>query len=97
MQQQTVPVNPNANVLVHAVHGDLRVAGWDRNELMVKTDPAAIWTWSPAPFPITISCDEDVILYLPRSSHPAGGESHRGCQPAGPQRPGHPRTRRPAT
>ena len=37
MQQQTVPVNPNASVLVHAVHGDLRVAGWERNELMAKT------------------------------------------------------------
>ncbi len=37
MQQQTVPVNPNASVLVHAVQGDLRVAGWERNELMAKT------------------------------------------------------------
>ncbi len=33
MQQRTVSVNPNTKVLVHAVHGDLRVAGWERNEL----------------------------------------------------------------
>ncbi len=68
MQQQTVPVSPNAKVLVHDVHGDLRVAGWDRNELMVKTDGGHLDLASSAD-PITISCDEDVILYLPRSAN----------------------------
>ena len=57
MQQQTVPVNPNANVLVHAVHGDLRVAGWERNELMVKTDGSRLDLVSgadpPSPSPAT--------------------------------------------
>jgi len=65
MQQQTVPVSPNVKVLVHAVRGDLRVAGWDRNELMVKTDGAHLDLVSSTD-PITITCDEDVILYLPR-------------------------------
>ncbi len=67
MQQQTIPVSPNLNVLVHAVHGDLRVAGWDRNELMVKTDGSHLDLVSSAD-PLTISCDEDVILYLPRTA-----------------------------
>jgi hypothetical protein len=68
MQQQTVPVSPNANVLVRSVRGDLRVAGWDRNELMIKTDGSHLDLVSAAD-PITLSCDEDVILYLPRSAN----------------------------
>ena len=66
MQQQTIPIASNANVLVHAVHGDLRVAGWDRSELMAKTDGSLLELVSTTD-PITISCDEDVILYLPRA------------------------------
>ena len=55
MQQQTVPVNPNASVLVHAVHGDLRVAGWERNELMVKTSGSATnWSFSRTPSSLKI-------------------------------------------
>ena len=67
MQQKTVPVNPNASVLVHNIHGDLRVAGWERNELMVKTDGNTL-ELVPEADPITVACDEDVILYLPRSA-----------------------------
>ena len=66
MQQQTVPVNPNANVLVHAVHGDLRVAGWERNELMAKTSGSLLELVSGTS-PITVTCDEDLILYLPHA------------------------------
>jgi hypothetical protein len=67
MQQQTVPVNPNANVLVHAVHGDLRVAGWERNELMAKTSGSMLDLVSGT-YPITVSCDDDLILYLPHAA-----------------------------
>ena len=67
MQQQTVPVNPNASVLVHAVHGDLRVAGWERNELMAKTSGSLLELVSGT-FPITVSCDEDLIVYLPHAA-----------------------------
>jgi hypothetical protein len=66
MQQKTVPVNPNASVLVHAIHGDLRVAGWERNELMAKTSGSLLELVSGT-FPITVSCDEDLILYLPHA------------------------------
>ena len=66
MQQNTVPIDPNANVNVQTVHGDLRVAGWDRNELMVKTDGSQLNLASTTD-PISIACDEDVILYLPRT------------------------------
>jgi len=67
MKQQTVPVSPNTKVLVQEVRGDLRVAGWDRNELMVKTDGSDLDLVTGADS-LTISCDEDVILYLPRAT-----------------------------
>jgi hypothetical protein len=66
MKQQTVPVNPNANILIHAVHGDLRVAGWERNELMAKTSGSLLDLISGT-FPITVTCDEDLIVYLPHA------------------------------
>jgi hypothetical protein len=64
MQQQSIQINPTAKILVQVVHGDLRVAGWDRNELMVKTSGSQL-VIAPDPEPIKLSCDEDVILYLP--------------------------------
>src|SRR5512137_425814 len=67
MQQKTVPVDPKVNILVHAVRGDLRVAGWERNELMIKTDGSHLDMNSETD-PISIACDEDVILYMPRSA-----------------------------
>jgi hypothetical protein len=66
MQQKTVPISPTASVKVHAVQGDLRVAGWERNELMVKTDGSCLELVDSAD-PLSISCDEDIILYLPRA------------------------------
>lgn len=65
MQQQTVTVNPSPNVLVGPVSGNLRVAGWERSELMAKTDGNLLDLALEAD-PITVSCDEDLILYLPR-------------------------------
>ena len=67
MQQQTITVKPDLKVLVHSISGDLRVAGWDRSELMAKTDGNTLDLVSSAD-PITISCDGDLILYLPRKA-----------------------------
>jgi hypothetical protein len=68
MQQKTVPIDPKVNILVHAVRGDLRVAGWERNELMIKTDGSHLDMNSETD-PISIACDEDVILYMPRNAN----------------------------
>lgn len=68
MQQQTISVGTNPNVTVHNVAGDLRVAGWDRNELMAKTDGDQLDVASGSD-PITIACYEDLILYLPRNAN----------------------------
>jgi hypothetical protein len=65
MQQQTISASPQASVLVKHVHGDLRVAGWERAEIMAKTDGDALNLTSNQEN-VTVSCEEDLILYLPR-------------------------------
>ena len=67
MQQQTISVNAEAEVMVEAVRGDLRVAGWDRSEIMAKTDSDSL-NLAPAEDRVVITCDEDLILYLPRQA-----------------------------
>ncbi len=67
MQQQTVSVSPAPNVIVESIPGDLRVAGWDRAEIMVKTDGDALQI-STEKDPTVISCDEDLILYVPHGA-----------------------------
>jgi len=68
MQQVNIPVGLNPNISVHNVSGDLRVAGWDRNELMAKTDADHLDVASGSD-PITIACYEDLILYIPRNTN----------------------------
>ncbi|HTX91289.1 MAG TPA: hypothetical protein VMC09_08735 [Anaerolineales bacterium] len=67
MQQQTFTVKASPNVLIRSVAGDLRVAGWDRMEIMVKTDGEVLQV-NPDNDPIAISCDGDLIIYLPRDT-----------------------------
>jgi hypothetical protein len=67
MKMQTITTNPAPVILVRAIPGDLRAAGWDRNELMAKTDGDAL-DLVPGSDPIIITCDEDLILYLPRGA-----------------------------
>ena len=38
MKQQTTQADVNSNILVQSVAGDLRVAGWERSEIMAKTN-----------------------------------------------------------
>jgi hypothetical protein len=65
MQQQTIPVNPTANIWIGSVPGDLRVAGWDRPEIMVKAAGDTLQVTAETD-PIVITSDEALILYLPR-------------------------------
>ena len=67
MQHQTIAVVSTPNLLIESIPGDLRVAGWDRSEIMVKTDGDALQV-SAGTDPIVISCDEDLILYVPRGA-----------------------------
>jgi hypothetical protein len=68
MRQQSLSVSPAPNVVIESIPGDLRVAGWDRSEIMVKTDGDALQI-SAGGDPIVISCDEDLILYVPRGAN----------------------------
>jgi len=68
MQKQTISVSSTPNLVIESIPGDLRVAGWDRSEIMVKTDGDALQI-STAADPIVISCDEDLILYVPRGAN----------------------------
>jgi hypothetical protein len=67
MQHQTFSVVSTPNLLIESIPGDLRVAGWDRSEIMVKTDGDALQV-SADTDPIVVSCDEDLILYVPRGT-----------------------------
>ncbi len=65
MQQQSLSVEPSVRVRVGAVPGDLRVAGWERSEIMAKTDGDKL-TLTVEGGEARLSCDENLILYLPR-------------------------------
>jgi len=67
MQQQTISVSQNPNVTIHSIPGDLRVAGWERAEIMAKTDGDALNLQVDAGG-VLVSCDENLILYLPRAA-----------------------------
>ncbi len=67
MQQQTISAAQDARVKVEAIHGDLRVAGWERPEIMVKTDGDELQLTSDNG-EARVSCDEDLILYVPHQA-----------------------------
>jgi hypothetical protein len=68
MKQNTFSVNPAPNLVIESIPGDLRVAGWERAEIMVKTDGDQLKI-NPDSDPILVSCDEDLILYVPRGAN----------------------------
>jgi hypothetical protein len=78
MQQQTIPAGANPVVHIDRVHGDLRVAGWDRPEIMAKASGDSL-SMNTANEQVIIACDEDLIVYLPRpailSIHSVAGDA----------------------
>ena len=67
MRQQTIQVNPKVQINLDSVPGDLQVVGWERNELMSKTDGDRLDV-STADNLVDVSCDSDLILYIPRDA-----------------------------
>ena len=67
MKQQTLRADPNSKTLVRSVSGDLRVAGWERLEILAKTTGEDL-NVNVSDGNIVISCDDDLILYLPSQS-----------------------------
>ena len=67
MQQQTLSVNKEVQVKVLHVPGDLRIAGWDRLEIMAKTDGDDL-VMTQKNGNVLVECDEDLILYVPQAA-----------------------------
>jgi len=67
MQQQTISVKSDIEIRIANVPGNLRLAGWDRNELMAKTDGDTL-ELSTHEDHVAISCDENLIIYAPRAA-----------------------------
>jgi len=65
MQERTVVIAERPHIVLTAVPGDLRLAGWERPELLARTSGEVLdlradgARWQ-------ITCDESLALYLPR-------------------------------
>jgi hypothetical protein len=68
MEQQTLKADANSKILVQSVAGDLRVAGWERSEIMAKTNGNKLNVEADEQN-FAISCDDDLILYIPRQAN----------------------------
>jgi hypothetical protein len=64
MQRQTVICGPTPKILLTAVPGDLRVTGWEREEISAKTKGSSLELLGDADG-FTVSCDNDLILNVP--------------------------------
>ena len=64
MKQQTISVKAKAKVTLSLIPGDLQVVGWERSELMAKTDGGQLDLASNGD-EVSVTCDSDLILYLP--------------------------------
>jgi hypothetical protein len=67
MQKQLIPVSETPQANIAAVPGDLKVAGWERPEMSIKTDGNTL-NIENADGIINIQADGDIILYLPTQS-----------------------------
>ncbi len=67
MKQQTIQVGARSKINVANVPGDLQVVGWERNELMAKTDGGQLDITSSGEAS-SVVCDADLILYAPREA-----------------------------
>ncbi len=65
MLKKTIPAGSASKVFIKSVDGDLRVTGWDRDEVSAKSDGDVLDLLMGAQ-EITITCDSDLILSIPR-------------------------------
>lgn len=65
MLKKTLPVGSASKVRILPAPGDLRVTGWDRDEIYAKTDGDALEV-SLSADEVMVTCDGDLILSVPR-------------------------------
>lgn len=67
MKQQVVPVSEKTALQIASVPGDLQIVGWERLEVMAKTDRDKLEV-IPSGDQLSLACDGDLILYAPRAA-----------------------------
>ena len=65
MLKKTLAVLPNFKIVVTSSPGDMRLTGWERDEVSAKTDGDVLDLVLDGET-VTISCDDDLILSVPR-------------------------------
>ncbi|OQX65666.1 MAG: hypothetical protein B5M51_00075 [Anaerolinea sp. 4484_236] len=67
MKQKTLSVGKTPALSIDLVPGDLRITGWDRDEIKAKTNGSAL-EMTAQDEKVTLSCDGDLILSVPRAA-----------------------------
>ena len=67
MLKKTLAVRPNYKIVVTSSPGDLRLTGWERDEVSAKTDGDVLDLVLDGET-VTIACDDDLILTVPRGA-----------------------------
>ena len=67
MLKKTLAVRSNFKIIVTSSPGDLRLTGWDRDEVSAKADGDVLDLVLNGET-VTISCDDDLILTVPRGA-----------------------------
>jgi len=67
MLSKSLAIRPNFKIVLPSVAGDLRLTGWDREEVSAKTDGDVLDLVLDGEV-VTVSCDDDLILNVPRAA-----------------------------
>lgn len=65
MLKKTMPIGSISKIVLTNAPGDLRVTGWERDEILARTDGDLLELAAGANR-VTVTCDGDLILSLPR-------------------------------
>src|SRR5690242_12959277 len=64
---KSLPAGKNANIKIASIAADLSVAGWDGDEVLIKTDEDQL-SLEQNGDEIVFSCTDDVSLRIPKNS-----------------------------
>lgn len=67
MLKKTLAVHSHFKIILPSVAGDLRLTGWDREDVSAKTDGDTLDLILDGEA-VTVSCDDDLILNVPRAA-----------------------------
>ena len=67
MEHKTVSVGKMPVLIIDKVPGDLRITGWDRDEIKAKTNGSMLELVAKGET-VTLTCDNDLIVSLPKNT-----------------------------